>query len=353
MFSGGQIPASGAKPYPASGYTAQNKIRNSNPARCQINAIDLTRLSGLLEIGSRPTPEHVRRECKRLREAGFEDAYPGDLFLEFLPEPARADRERIVFQESGGTLCFRRDSIYAMVKEVVREEGLTMQSAHYNQMLSPPNTYPAKWLFDYHGRMLEIASQMGLQRVTTHPGWMFGSAMEIYTGEAARKFSKKEISMTQLNRVAFETYGGDEKVWEDSVGLYRWLCKRAKTCGITITMETAISEWYDLTLDPERMVRFCSDVGASNLGICVDSGHCNLNGLATADVIRACGNLVLETHFHDNYGQRDEHNPLGEGSVDWPSVIQALLAIQYRGVVTFEQQDHQTNATRWRDFLSS
>lgn len=315
--------------------------------------IHLTRLSGLLEIGRNPTPAHVRRECQRLLNAGFEDAYLGDLFLEHLPVPTQADRERTVFEESGGMLCFRPDSTYTMVKEIIHEVGLTAQSAHYNQMLPPPGTYLAKWLLDYHERMLEIASYMNLQRVTTHPGWMFGSAMEIYTGEAARKFLSKEISMTQLNRAAFETYGGDAKVWQDSLELYRWLCQRANVYGITITIETAISEWYDLTLHPQRMIRFCSDVGASNLGVCVDSGHCHLNGIDTATVIQTCGKLILETHFHDNYGQNDEHNPLGEGSVDWPSVIQALLAIQYQGVVTFEQHDHLTNATQWMSLLKS
>ena len=310
----------------------------------------LTRLSGLLEIGADPAPERIREQCEGLRSAGCVDAYLGDLFLEYLPFPAAPDPGRLVFQEDGGFLCFRPESTYGMIRAVIREEGLTVQSAHYNQMLPPPGGWPAEWLFRYHERMLDIAAEMGLQRVTTHPGWMFGSAMEAHTGEAARAFQRNEISMTHLNRAAFEAYGGDEQVWLDSIALYRWLCGKAAAHGITITIETAISEWYDLTLHARRMVDFCAEVGAENLGICVDSGHCHLNGIDPAAVIRICGGLMRETHFHDNHGERDEHNPLGEGTVNWPAIVQALRDIDYEGLITFEQRDHQTNSTRWRKF---
>ena len=313
----------------------------------------LTRLGGLLEIGLHPDPESLKSECRRLRAAGFVEAYLGDLFLEYLPAPRSPDPDRLIFVETGGALCFRPEETYALVREVIAEEGLILESAHYNQMLPPPGTWPTDWLHAYHERMLKIAASMELKRVTTHPGWMFGSAMETYTGEAARAFQRKDLTMTRLNRAAFEAYGGDEKVWRDSVELYRWLCGKAAAYGITITIETAISEWYDLTLDPGRLLSFCDEVGATNLGICVDSGHCHLNGLDTPGVIRTCGPLLLETHFHDNYGERDEHNPLGEGTVDWAGIVQALRDIQYSGLVTFEQRDHAANGRRWREFLTS
>lgn len=313
----------------------------------------LTRLGGLMEIGGNPTREHLQSECRRLRAAGVVDAYPGDLFLEFVPSPLQPDPARLVFWERGGSLCFRSRSTYALVRKVIADEGLGLESAHYNQMLPPPGTWPSYWLNSYHDRMLEIAASMGLKRVTTHPGWMFGSAMEAYIGEAAGAFQRKDLTMTQLNRAAFDVYGGDEQVWEHSVVLYRRLCESAAVRGITLTLETAISEWYDLTLYPDRMMAFCEEVGAENLGICVDSGHCHLNGLDVPSVIRTCGSRLCETHFHDNYGERDEHNPLGQGTVDWPGIVQALREIRYTGLITFEQRNHAVNAARWREFLTS
>ena len=314
----------------------------------------LTRLGGLLEIGRHPDPAWLRSECRRLREAGFAEAYPGDLFLEYIPaHVSPAPPDRLIFSENGGSLCFRPEETFAWVKSVIRDEGLVMESAHYNQMLAPPGTALPDWLFTYHERMLDIAAEFELKRVTTHPGWMFGSAMECYTGSAARAFLKKEIGMTALNRAAFETYGGDQRVWEDSIRLYRWLCRRAERHEITVTLETAISEWYDLTLDPGRLLSFCDEVGATNLGICVDSGHCHLNGLDPAAVIRACAPRMCETHFHDNHGEHDEHNPLGQGTIAWPEVIRALRDTGYEGSITFEQRDHAVNAAKWREFLTA
>ena len=93
------------------------------------------------------------------------------------------------------------------------------------------------------------------------------------------------------------------------------------------------------------------DVGAPNLGICVDAGHCHLKGLDVAGIIRRCGPHFLETHFHDNFGDRDRHNPVGIGTIDWLKVILALHETGYAGEITFEQGDYVTNARNWTLFI--
>ncbi len=47
----------------------------------------------------------------------------------------------------------------------------------------------------------------------------------------------------------------------------------------------------------------------------------------------------MHVHLHDNNGRRDEHLPLGEGSVDWATVIGKLAKLDVRYVLesrTFE-----------------
>jgi len=311
-------------------------------------AAHLHRLSGLLEIGAHPSAESIQAGALALREAGMVDAYLGDLFLEISDTP---DPGRLVFHEGSAVLQFRPDWVYDLVGTVLASAGLTAESAHYNQILPPPGVPPADWLFAYHKKMMAVARRMGLKRVTTHPGWMFGSAMPEHLGETAMRYRTGACSQTELNRAAFERYGGDERVWKDSVHIYRYMCASAAEAGAEVTIETAISEWYDLTLYPERMRAFCEAVGAPNIGICVDAGHCHLNGLNVADVIRACGPMMRETHFHDNYGQRDEHNPIGDGTIAWPEVLHALRDIGYSGLITFEQKKHGLNAARWNALI--
>jgi sugar phosphate isomerase/epimerase len=313
-------------------------------------AAPFRQLGGLLEIGSH-TPEELRAQCRLMRKAGFTEAYLGDVFLEMVPHMPAPPAERIVFRETDGFLLLRAEEQIVAVRDLVRAEGLAIASAHYNQVLSPPGEHPAAWLADYHRAMVKRAALLGLRRFTTHPGWMFGSAEERCTGAAARAYRERRLTLTELNHQAYLRYGGEASVWRDSVELYRILCALAAGHGITVTLETAISEWYPLTLHPERLRAFIAEVGAPNLGICVDSGHCHLNGLDVATVIRACGELLVETHFHDNHGQRDEHNPLGDGTIDWPAVIRALRAVGYGGSITFEQRDHARNAERWTAYL--
>ena len=310
------------------------------------------RLSGLVELGAYAR-DTLAETCRTLRGLGFVDAYLGDAFLEMKPADQYYDPELLVFTEPGARLLLRSREQLAEVRDVIHQHGLSVQSAHYNQVLPPPGCHPAAWLDRYHHAMIERAALLGLKRVTTHPGWMFGSAMEQYTGEAARDFARKKINLTELNHRAHLAYGGDDSVWRDSVEIYRGLCGLAAAHGITVTLETAISEWYGLTLHPGRMREFIQAVGAPNLGICVDSGHCHLNGLDVPDVIRACGGLMVETHFHDNHGERDEHLPIGEGTINWNTVLQALRDIQYSGLITFEQRNHALNAERWRALAAS
>ena len=308
------------------------------------------RLGGLVEIGPRGLDE-LRKTCAILRAAGFADVYLGDIFLAAVPRDPAPAPDHLIFMETGCALALRTEDQLKAVRDLIHGEGLTIESAHYNQVLPPPGEYPAGWLTAYHRAMVKRAALLGLRRFTTHPGWMFGSAEERCTGAAARAFAEKRITLTELNHQAYLTYGGEERVWKDSVEVYRTLCNLAGEHGITVTLETAISEWYPLTLHPERLRAFIAAVGAPNLGICVDSGHCHLNGLDVAEVIRGCGDLLVETHFHDNHGQRDEHNPLGVGTIDWPAIIRALAEISYRGSITFEQRDHAHNAARWTGYL--
>ncbi len=310
----------------------------------------LQRLSGLMEIGAHPNDASLHVAIGSLQAVGFADAYLGDIFLEVAPRH-QVDPHRLVFDEGDSVLQFRPAEVYDMVRAALSAAGLSAESAHYNQILPPPGSYPCAWLWDYHTRMVDVAARLGLQRVTTHPGWMFGSAMDAHIGAAAKAYRDGRSSQTDLNRTAFACYGGDAVVWRDSVEIYRRLCDRAGEAGLNVTIETAVSEWYELTLHAERLHAFCDAVGAPNLGICVDSGHCHLNGVDVATMIRACGERMWETHFHDNYGERDEHNPVGDGTIDWPSVIQALRGISYKSVITFEQCDHEINSTRWRAWV--
>lgn len=89
-----------------------------------------------------------------------------------------------------------------------------------------------------------------------------------------------------------------------------------------------------------------------NVGICIDTGHAFLANSNPAEKIIQAGDLLMDTHFHDNFGKnaplpqcaysrpeayrRDLHLPPGMGIINWPEVCKALKRINYSAPIMFE-----------------
>ena len=89
------------------------------------------------------------------------------------------------------------------------------------------------------------------------------------------------------------------------------------------------------TRDPERLVALMDDIRATNVGICIDTGHRNLCG-DPVDALRIAGSHLITLHIQDNHGEQDEHLLPDLGQIDWTGVSQALKDIDYRGVFMYE-----------------
>jgi len=82
------------------------------------------------------------------------------------------------------------------------------------------------------------------------------------------------------------------------------------------------------------------DPEATNLGICIDTGHANMSHDAGREPVpnyleRYAGQL-LHVHLHDNHGETDEHLIPGDGIIDWPRVLRTLESIRFTGTSVLE-----------------
>lgn len=274
------------------------------------------------------------KKCICLKEAGYNEIYFGDIFFEIQKTPDVTAIDKILFEDDGFSVVARPEKELQCIREIVESSGLAIGGAHFLQILPEPRQ-EVESIFPLHQRLLEMANIVGLKRLTTHAGWQLH---------------------TQL--LNMDTY--DEKMFSDSILAYRNLCSNARNFGINITIETACQSWRWLDENPQRLKDFISKVNISNLGICLDAGHCHVAKLDIKDVILNLGNLIFETHFHDNFGplyqeftKCDLHNPVGIGTIDWREVILAMREIGYKGIITFEQPDYKINATNWNLFLAA
>ncbi|MDD3858410.1 MAG: TIM barrel protein, partial [Methanoculleus sp.] len=73
--------------------------------------------------------------------------------------------------------------------------------------------------------------------------------------------------------------------------------------------------------------------GIAGIGVTLDLGHANTNGLVDAFLrhVREVDHL----HIHDNHGQSDEHLALGVGNIPWEKVGR-VIARDYSGPAVIE-----------------
>ena len=97
--------------------------------------------------------------------------------------------------------------------------------------------------------------------------------------------------------------------------------------------------------------RCLEQVGATNLGLLLDTFHMNIEERVIEESIRLCGERIFHFHVADS----NRWYP-GAGHLDFRSILSALSATGYRGWVSGEFMplpDADTAAQRAMETLSS
>jgi sugar phosphate isomerase/epimerase len=102
------------------------------------------------------------------------------------------------------------------------------------------------------------------------------------------------------------------------------LTLHARHVGVTICVENTNTEMGE----PSYLRSFVDETRLTGLRINFDIGHAHLaDGPETERIAKSlepvCA-LVVSAHMHDNHGQKDEHLPPHDGSIDWPSALKLL-----------------------------
>lgn len=106
------------------------------------------------------------------------------------------------------------------------------------------------------------------------------------------------------------------------------------------------------------MMYLLGEISTCHVGTCLDTGHAHLANELRLVIQKLSGHLKL-VHINDNRGDWDAHLPPGEGTIDWPWVIQELRRNAFHGVLVLELQGSGNDAidtvlaraVRAREFL--
>ena len=113
------------------------------------------------------------------------------------------------------------------------------------------------------------------------------------------------------------------------------ILEHIKDTDVVVCLENLITSPAVNTV--EGLMYFIERFNSKNLGICLDTGHLNINDKDQAAFIRRAKNHIKALHLADNEGERDQHlMPYGKGSVDFKTVISEMKAINYQGLYNLE-----------------
>lgn len=128
----------------------------------------------------------------------------------------------------------------------------------------------------------------------------------------------------------------DQAAWDRAVAALEAACQHAEPLGVTISLEPC---WGTLANDAEGARRVLSEVPCA---VTFDPSHFAVSGDDQPSLVREWGERIAHVHLKDAFGAPGMEGEdfifcmLGEGSVPWPEVFEALDEVGYEGALSVE-----------------
>jgi len=192
-------------------------------------------------------------------------------------------------------------------------------------------------------RAAEGLREAGIRSLTFHAPFR-----DVWPGaqdEEARRLSVRRVSQAIALAPAFRPEGvvvhGGYFGWlfdfrpdewlESAKRSFGELAESAEKAGTRLFVENVFDE------NPEHLLRLREAVGSPRLLFCLDAGHAALfSQVPVHRWAEAFGRGIGLMHVHDNRGTRDDHLPVGEGTINFRGVLLAAVDAGARPILTVE-----------------
>lgn len=133
-------------------------------------------------------------------------------------------------------------------------------------------------------------------------------------------------------------YSGQDHLWlEQNLRFWPSLLTRAADIKCILALENIFESI------PSTLSDLLTQIDSPFIGHCFDVGHWNLFAkLNLCEWFEALGPHTVHVHLHDNFGQRDEHLPVGEGNIDFPALFSLLSTLPRFPSMTLEAHSQTT-----------
>ncbi len=213
------------------------------------------------------------------------------------------------------------DDPFAAADEVlgtVQELGIKMPQVHLTISLNVADLDPAtrEAAVQIAERDIELCARMGIENGVIHPGGAKHETLKGYEEE-------KRVRVESFKRLA--DYAGER---DFNIAIENMMDGARHVNG-------ALGQRSYGAVIPE-LLELLDDIGAPNVGICLDTGHAWVQGIAMEEAVRECGDKLIALHIADNDGSGDQHRTPFFGSIDWQKGVAALREIGYHGIFNLE-----------------
>lgn len=141
-------------------------------------------------------------------------------------------------------------------------------------------------------------------------------------------------AVLHCDRASFPKGTDAGTIYDANAAVLKRLVPTAEACGVRICLENLGGCFSDA----ESLLSIIDRVGSPALGICLDTGHLNLNHPeAQEHFILTAGSRLHALHIADNDTTCDQHLiPFGRGNVNWDAVMSGLRQIGYCDLFNYE-----------------
>ena len=183
---------------------------------------------------------------------------------------------------------------------------------------------------------IELCKSLNLKISTTHLPYRFA-----YEDPASPNYDYYH-EMTCRSLRASEYMGADYAVLHvNSPEATEAYVKRLFADTGVKNISIAIENMGDRPIDELIYVHDKLKAQGYRVGVCLDTGHCNVNVNDNVDVTGAVlklGSRIKMLHVHDNMKNTDRHIAPYLGNIKWKSVMKALAEVGYEGDLNLELQ---------------
>lgn len=144
----------------------------------------------------------------------------------------------------------------------------------------------------------------------------------------------------------YETYPGatqpvlglpDGRSWQDFWQIYvehiDQIAQLVESAGMRLAIEAVP---HGIISNSDSMLRLIESLPERHLGLILDTGHMYYLHESFTLLCNKLAGRIYGTHLNDNDGFSDDHNPPGQGNIDWHSLLSALQCCGYEGALDIE-----------------